>query len=61
MLVRACRSYQRWIILALFIFIAMAKQDFVENLNQIFILIGGGIAAAGILGLRSRKSKPDTY
>lgn len=44
------------IIIALFVFIGMANQDFVDNLNQLFIALGGGIAViSGILGLMSRK------
>ena len=47
------------IITSLFVFIAMANQDFLENLNQLFVAIGGGIAViTGILGLLSRKGKP---
>ncbi len=43
------------IISGLFVFIAMANQDFLDNLNQLFIVVGGGIAAiTGILGLLSR-------
>ena len=46
------------IIIALFAFIGMANQDFMENLNQLFVVLGGGIALiSGILGLLSRKSK----
>lgn len=46
------------IIVALFVFIAMAKQDFFDNLNKLFILIAGGITAiTGILGLLSRQNK----
>ena len=49
------------IILALFIFIAMANQDFLDNLNQLFVAIGGGIAViTGVLGLMSRKNKSGT-
>jgi len=45
------------VIIGLFVFIAMANKDFMENLNQVFILIGGGVAAiTGVLGLLSRKS-----
>ncbi len=45
------------VIVGLFIFIAMANQDFLDNLNQLFIAIGGGIAViTGILGLLSRKN-----
>lgn len=48
------------IILALFIFIAMANQNFLDNLNQLFIAIGGGIAViTGILGLLSRKNSSE--
>ncbi len=44
------------IIAALFIFIAMANQDFLDNINQVFIIIGGIIASiTGILGLLSKK------
>jgi hypothetical protein len=43
------------IIVSLFIFISMANQDFLKNLQQIFVVIGGGIAAiTGVLGLLSR-------
>ena len=46
------------IIVALFIFIAMAKQDFFDNLNKLFVLIAGGITAiTGILGLLSRQNR----
>jgi hypothetical protein len=46
------------IIIALFVFIAMAKQDFFENLNKLFVLIGGGIAAiSGALEVLSRQNK----
>lgn len=45
------------IIVGLFVFIAMANQNFLDNLNQLFIAIGGGIAViTGILGLLSRKN-----
>jgi len=45
-------------IVGLFVFIAMANQSFMENLNQVFVLIGGGVAViTGILGLLSRMSK----
>ncbi len=45
------------IIIALFGFIAMANQDFLDNLNQLFVAIGGGIAViTAILGLLSRKN-----
>lgn len=45
-------------IFGLFVFIALANQDFIDDLNQLFIAIGGGIAViTGILGLLSRKSK----
>jgi hypothetical protein len=44
------------IIIALFVFIGMANQDFIDNLNQLFIALGGGIAViSGVLGLMSRK------
>jgi hypothetical protein len=47
------------IIVSLFIFIAVANQDFLKNLQQIFVVIGGGIAAiTGMLGLLSRTGKP---
>ena len=47
------------IIIALFVFIAMANQNFFDNLNQLFIIIAGGITAiTGILGLLSRQNKP---
>jgi len=43
------------IIIGLFIFIAIAKQDFLEDLNTLFVVIGGGIAIlSGILGLLSK-------
>ncbi|MBC8489239.1 MAG: hypothetical protein H8D45_24725 [Bacteroidetes bacterium] len=43
------------IIIGLFIFIAIAKQDFLEDLNTLFIVIGGGVALlSGILGLLSK-------
>jgi hypothetical protein len=46
------------IILGLFIFIAMANQNFMQSLNQVFVLIGGGIAViTGVLGLLSRMKK----
>ena len=46
------------IIIALFVFIAIANQDFVDNLNQLFVALGGGIAViTGVLGLLSRKSQ----
>jgi hypothetical protein len=45
------------IIVALFGFIAMANQNFLDNLNQLFVAIGGGIAViTGIIGLLSRKN-----
>ena len=44
------------IIIALFAFIAIANQDFVDNLNQLFIALGGGIAViTSILGLLSKR------
>lgn len=46
------------IIASLFIFIAMANQDFMKNLNQIFVVLGGGIATiTGVLGLLSKNTK----
>ncbi len=43
------------IIIGLFVFIAIAKQDFLEDLNTLFIVIGGGVALlSGILGLLSK-------
>ncbi|MEN8229428.1 MAG: hypothetical protein ABFS38_14815 [Bacteroidota bacterium] len=46
------------IIVALFIFIAMAKQDFFDNLNKLFVIIAGGITAIiNILGLLSHQNK----
>ncbi|MEZ5199600.1 MAG: hypothetical protein R2764_25445, partial [Bacteroidales bacterium] len=45
------------IILGLFVFIAMANQDFLDDLNQLFIVIGGGVAViTSVLGLLSRKN-----
>jgi hypothetical protein len=47
------------VIVGLFVFIALANQDFLDNLNQLFVAVGGGIAViTGVLGLLSRKSKP---
>jgi hypothetical protein len=47
------------IIASLFIFIAIANQDFMKNLNQIFVVLGGGIATiTGVLGLLSKNNKP---
>ncbi len=49
------------IILGLFSFIAMANEDFINNLNELFVAIGGGIAViTGILGLLSKKSSTET-
>ena len=46
------------IILALFVFIAVANQDFLDNLNQLFVALGGGVAViTGVLGLVSKKSR----
>ena len=46
------------IIMSLFVFIAMANHNFLDNLNQVFIAIGGGIAViTSLIGLLSRKSK----
>ncbi len=47
------------VIVALFIFIAMANQDFLDNLNNLFVALGGIIAVVtGVLGLLSQKGKP---
>jgi hypothetical protein len=47
------------IIVSLFIFISMANQDFIKHLQQVFVVIGGGIAAVtGVLGLLSKTGKP---
>ena len=49
------------VIIGLFVFIALANQDFLDNLNQLFVALGGGIAViTGVLGLLSRKSKSST-
>ena len=49
------------IIIGLFTFIAMANQGFMENLNEVFVVIGGGVAViTGVLGLLSRKSESVT-
>jgi hypothetical protein len=46
------------VILGLFVFIALANQDFIDDLNQLFVALGGGVAViTGILGILSRKSK----
>ena len=46
------------IILSLFVFIAMANHNFLDNLNQVFIALGGGIAViTGLIGLLSHKGK----
>ncbi len=46
------------IIISLFVFITMANQDFLDNLNRLFVAIGGGIAViTGIVGLLSHKRK----
>jgi len=45
------------IIVGLFIFIALANQNFIDNLNQLFIAIGGGITViTGIFSVLSRKN-----
>jgi len=46
------------IIISLFAFITMANQDFLDNLNRLFVAIGGGIAViTGVVGLLSHKRK----
>ena len=46
------------IILSLFTFIAMANHDFIDNLNKMFVAIGGAIAIiTSIVGLLSHKRK----
>ncbi len=46
------------IIVSLFAFITMANQDFLDNLNRLFVAIGGGVAViTGIVGLLSHKRK----
>jgi hypothetical protein len=46
------------VIVSLFIFIAIANQDLMKNINQIFVMVGGVIASiTAILGLLSRKGK----
>jgi hypothetical protein len=44
------------IIVSLFAFITMANQDFLDNLNRLFVVVGGGIAViTGIVKLLSNK------
>lgn len=46
------------IIVSLIIFISMGNQDFLKNLNQIFVVLGGGIASfTAILSLLSKTGK----
>jgi hypothetical protein len=46
------------IIISLIIFISMGNQDFLKNLNQIFVVLGGGIASfTAILSLLSKTGK----
>jgi hypothetical protein len=46
------------IIVSLFAFITMANQDFLDNLNRLFVAIGGGVAViTGIIELLSHKRK----
>ena len=46
------------IIISLFAFITMANQDFLDNLNRLFVAIGGGVAViTGVVGLLSHKRK----
>jgi hypothetical protein len=46
------------VIVGLFVFIALANQDFLDDLNQLFVAIGGGVAViTGVLGLLSSKSR----
>jgi len=55
---RGYRTTLVLIIAGLFVFIALANQDFIESLNQLFVAIGGGVAViTGILGLLSKKGK----
>ena len=55
---RGYRTTMVLIIAGLFIFIALANQNFIESLNQLFVAIGGGVAViTGILGLLSKKGK----
>jgi len=47
------------VILGLFVFIGIANQEFLDNLNQLFVAVGGGIALiTTVIGLLSRKPKP---
>lgn len=56
---RGYRTTLVLIIAGLFVFIALANQNFIESLNQLFVAIGGGVAViSGLLGLLSKKSKP---
>jgi hypothetical protein len=49
------------VIVALFVFIGLANQDFLDNLNNLFVALGGVIAVVtGVLGLLSQKRKPET-
>ena len=46
------------VIIGLFIFIGMANPGFMEDLNALFIVLGGGIAiVTGVLSLLSKRSK----
>lgn len=46
------------IIIALFAFIAMANQSFFDNINEMFVAIGGGLTViTSVLGVLSRKNK----
>jgi len=46
------------IIVSLFAFITMANQEFIDNLNNLFVVVGGGVAVVtGIVGLLSHRRK----
>ena len=46
------------IIIALFAFIAMANQSFFDNINELFVAVGGGLTViTSVLGVLSRKNK----
>jgi hypothetical protein len=46
------------VIAGLFVFISLGNREFLDNLNQLFVVIGGGMAViTGVLGFISKKGK----